>query len=83
METKLTLKLDSVIIRRAKKYIRGQKGYSLSKVVEKYFNSLTKNEMPGENKMSPIVAGLAGAARKTRVKNIKKEYTNYLIEKYK
>lgn len=84
MESKLTLKLDSGAIGRAKKYIHAHPGYSLSKLVENYFNSLTKNQIDkNKNKFPPIVSGLAGIAKKGKVKNIKDEYTEYLIEKYK
>lgn len=34
-------------------------------------------------KMSPIVSGLAGIAKKKKVENLKEEYIDYLIEKYK
>jgi Family of unknown function (DUF6364) len=82
METKLTLKLDAAVIRRAKKYVRKKKGGSLSKTVEKYFNSLTRDDGSHDKRISPIVAGLAGAARQKAPKNIKEEYVDYLIEKY-
>jgi hypothetical protein len=66
MESKLTLKLDSGSIKRAKKYIENHKGFSLSKLVENYFNSLTKEENEGAaGKLPPIVSGLAGIAKKT------------------
>jgi hypothetical protein len=84
MESKLTLKLDSDAIGRAKRYISNHSGYSLSKLVENYFNSLTKNQYKSDfNKLPPIVSGLAGIAKKGRVKNAKEEYTGYLMEKYK
>ena len=84
MESKLTLKLDSGSINRAKKYIHHHKGYSLSKLVENYFDSLTKDQMKVKEIQSPpIVSGLAGVAKKGRIKNLKDEYSEYLIEKYK
>jgi hypothetical protein len=84
MESKLTLKLDAGAINRAKKYITIHSGSSLSKLVENYFNSLTKKEITDNRKrISPIVSGLAGIARKNRVKNSKDAYADYLIEKYK
>jgi hypothetical protein len=84
MESKLTLKLDTRTIGRAKRYIHAHRGNSLSKLVENYFNSLTKNEFDEESrKLPPIVSSLAGIANKGKIKNIKGEYTDYLIRKYK
>ena len=84
MESKLTLKLDANAISRAKKYITVHRGFSLSKLVENYFNSLTKDdEETGSVKPPPIVSGLAGIAKKAKVKNTRDEYTDYLTEKYK
>jgi hypothetical protein len=40
MDTKLTLKLDSVAIERARRYAR-RRGTSLSRMVEQYFNSFS------------------------------------------
>jgi hypothetical protein len=84
MESKLTLKLDASAIHRAKKYITVHRRYSLSKLVENYFNALTKNQNDDDfNKLPPIVSGLAGIAKEGKVRNVKGEYTDYLIEKYK
>ena len=84
MESKLTLKLDTGAIRRAKQFIKTHKGNSLSKLVEGYFNSLTSVEGTGEGKkLPPIVSGLAGSIKNHKGRNIKDSYTDYLIEKYK
>jgi len=84
MESKLTLKLDTRTIGRAKRYIHAHRGKSLSKLVENYFNSLTKNESDDDNeKLPPIVSSLAGIADKGKIKNVKEDYTKYLIEKYR
>jgi hypothetical protein len=84
MESKLTLKLDTLTIGRAKRYIHKHRGNSLSKLVENYFNSLTGNELDEDNKkLPPIVSSLAGIANKDKIKNIKSDYTDYLIGKYK
>jgi|WetSurMetagenome_2_1015567.scaffolds.fasta_scaffold1403871_2 hypothetical protein len=84
MESKLTLKLDSGAIGRAKRYIHNRRGASLSKLVENYFNSLTRGQPEEKSKkMPPIVSGLAGVAKKNKVKNIKDDYTDYLTEKYR
>jgi hypothetical protein len=83
MKSKLTLKLNSIVISRAKKYVRTQRGLSLSKLVENYFISLTKDERIGAKNLPPVVSGLAGVARKSGTKNNRKEYTDYLINKYR
>ena len=84
METKLTLKLDTSTIKRAKQYISIHKGTSLSKLVEIYFNSLVAhNEEVKKNKLPPIVVSLSGILKKHAVKDYKNEYADYLAEKYK
>jgi hypothetical protein len=84
MESKLTLKLDSGAISRAKRYIHLHKGFSLSKLVENYFNSLTKRQSEAKNnRLPPIVSGLAGVAKKSKAFNFKDDYSKYLIKKYK
>jgi hypothetical protein len=84
MESKLTLKLDSEAIRRAKQFIKTHKGNSLSKLVEGYFNSLTlKDSVEKEKKLPPIVSSLAGIIKTSKEENVKERYTDYLIEKYK
>ncbi|MDD5672625.1 MAG: DUF6364 family protein [Chitinivibrionales bacterium] len=83
MDTKLTLKLNAHAIGRAKRYTHLHRGSSLSKLVENYFNSLTKNQTKDTfSKLTPIVSGLAGIAKKGKGLNSKKDYTEYLIEKY-
>lgn len=83
MESKLTLKLDSTAIKRAKQYIMRHKGNSLSKLVEQYFNSLTSAETVREKKLPPIVSSLSGVLKDHGNIDAKKEYTGYLMEKYK
>jgi hypothetical protein len=83
MQTKLTLKLDAVSIGRAKRYARKRKGTSLSNMVENYFNSLSAEPAPRKGRTPPIVAGLAGAAKRSRTVDGKKDYAAYLAEKYK
>jgi len=83
METKLTLKLNSRSIDLAKKYVRTHSGNSLSKLVENYFNQLTKVESVREDRIPPIVASLAGVVSKVKSTVSKNEYADYLVEKYK
>ena len=82
MESKLTLKLDSATIDRAKRYVDKHKGLSLSRLVEKYFKSLTSEEDTNDS-IPPIVSSLAGVAMKVKNKDLQGEYTEYLVEKYR
>ena len=54
MDTKLTLKLNKEIIEKAKKYASEQK-LSLSRIVEFYLQSLTKEAEEDEFEISPFV----------------------------
>ncbi|HCS19337.1 MAG TPA: hypothetical protein DIW47_02045 [Bacteroidetes bacterium] len=83
METKLTLRLDDLVIERAKKYARSHK-ISLSKMIETYLDSLTKqqdSENPGT--ITPLVESLSGVMEPPSEYDYKKGYGNYLSEKYK
>ena len=83
METKLTLRLNDGVIERAKIYARTQK-ISLSKMIESYLDSLTR-EKDSDNKISitPLVESLSGVIDLPSDYDYKKEYADYLIEKYK
>lgn len=80
MNSKLTLKLESAVIERAKKYARLNKT-SLSKMIENYLESLTK-EMKDSNGITPLVDSLTGSI-KIGEGDYKKEYIDFLSEKYK
>ncbi|MBN1769195.1 MAG: hypothetical protein JW842_11865, partial [Prolixibacteraceae bacterium] len=60
METKLTLRLNDNVIERAKKYARSHK-ISLSKMVEIYLDSITKqNKDVQKISITPLVESLSG-----------------------
>ena len=81
MDTKLTLSLDKAIIERAKTYAKSQQ-FSLSKLIESYLSSLTRNEKKiGE--ITPLVQSLSGVINPDEQSDVAKNYTDYLIEKYK
>jgi len=82
MNTKLTLKLDQEVIEKAKKYAADQK-LSLSKIVEAYLQSLTRNEKNVEMEISPFVKSMATGIKVPKDLDYKKEYSNHLNEKYK
>ena len=81
MDAKLTLKLDKEAIELAKRYAKRQ-GLSLSKVVESYFLRLTQLEAPPREKLTGVVAELAGVLKGAAVGDSRKEYTEYLRKKY-
>jgi hypothetical protein len=81
METKLTLRLNGSIIEKAKSYARSHK-ISLSKMIEAYLDSLTR-EKNEEGAITPLVESLSGVIDLPEDFDYKKEYGNFLTEKYK
>lgn len=77
METKLTLKLNEQIIEKAKAYARSR-NTSLSKLIENFLSKVTAEPVKNED-ISPLVKSLSGVISE----NIKKNYRDYLSEKYK
>lgn len=83
MDTKLTLKLDKDIIEKAKAYASDQQ-VSLSKLIENYLNSLTSNAPKGEEiTISPFVKSLTNGSTIPSDYDYKKDYQDYLEEKYR
>ncbi len=83
MITKLTLRLDENVIERAKEYAQCQQ-LSLSKLVENYLGSLTsKSPKPSDDiEITPLVKSLSGVIKLPSDYEYKKEYGDYLTEKY-
>jgi hypothetical protein len=84
METKLTLKLNANAIERAKIYARSHK-ISLSKMIESYLDSITRQMEEEDKKFSitPLVGSLSGVIDLPAGFDYKKEYRDYLEKKYK
>jgi hypothetical protein len=80
MDAKLTLKLDSEVIERAKNYAE-QQGTSLSRMVETYFDALTHGEPRAEDRPTGVVAELAGLLAGRSIDE-KDDYAEYLANKY-
>ena len=78
MNTKLTLNLDACIINEAKIYAKNHK-VSLSKLIENYLNSLTR-ESKKDSTVSPLVESLTGIIPNDY--DEKNEYRNYINQKY-
>ena len=79
MDTKLTLKLDTNIIERAKNYAK-ENNLSLSKLIENYLHAVTVSK-ESEVKASPLVESLTGVI-KTNEEEYRKDYTDFLLNKY-
>jgi len=83
METKLTLRLNDKVIERAKNYARSHK-ISLSKMIESYLDSITREkEEEKKTSITPLVESLSGVIDLPAAYDYKKEYRDYLEEKYK
>ncbi len=83
METKLTLRLTGKVIERAKAYAKSQ-NISLSKMIESYLDNLTrKKESDSKISITPLVESLSGVIDLPSDFDYKKEYGDFLIEKYK
>ncbi len=80
MNTKLTLKLDSNVVGRAKNYAQSKKT-SLSKLVEAYLSFIT-GEDEKQDDISPLVQSLSGVVKLPKDYDSKKEYIRYLNKKY-
>jgi len=79
MDLKLTLKLNEDLIERAKKYASSKK-LSLSRLIENYLDSLTKDD--DEFEISPFVRSISSGKSIPEDFDSKKEYIDYLDRKY-
>lgn len=83
MDTKLTLRLNEDVIERAKMYARNHKT-SLSKMIESYLDSITKQNDEGKkSSITPFVESLSGVIDLPADFDYKKDYHDFLSEKYK
>jgi hypothetical protein len=83
MDTKLTLKFDQSIIEKAKDYAKNHQT-SLSKLIENYLLNITnEKEKKEEEKITPLVKSLSGIVDLPKNFNHKKDYADYLFNKYK
>lgn len=81
MDTKLTLKLNEDIIQKAKEYAKAKKT-SLSDLIENYLQKLTTDKKNNKT-ITPLVKSLSGVINLPKDYNDKKDYTDYLTNKYK
>lgn len=81
MDTKLTLIADKEIIEKAKQYAKSQR-ISLSRLIESYLSSLVTKSSE-EIEISPLVKSLSGVISLENDFDVKENYTDFLLEKYK
>ena len=85
MDTKLTLKLDKFVIDKAKDYALTHKR-SLSRIIESYLRSLVSKKDPKDSddiEISPFVKSMTTGVNIPADFDYKKEYGDYLTQKYK
>ncbi len=84
MNTKLTLHVDKDIIEQAKRYAQ-DKQQSLSALVEDYFRYLFRREehSPVSPGISPTVQELSGIIHLDATGDVREDYTDHLLEKYR
>jgi len=81
MDKKLTLSLNEQVIENAKIFAKKNK-ISLSKLIENYLQSIAENRTK-DIEITLLVKSLSGVIELPTNFNIRDEYTDYLIEKYK
>ncbi len=81
MDKKLTLSLDKSIIESAKNYAKSN-NISLSKLIESYLTTLTKQKR-SSTEITPLVESLSGVIDLDKDFDVEDAYTDYLIKKYK
>lgn len=82
MTTKLTLRLDAVVIKKAKK-TASKKGVSLSRMVEDYFKALADQEQQSVRE-SPVLYEVSGVlSGKQDAAQLREGYRKHLAEKHR
>jgi predicted transcriptional regulator len=79
VKTKLTLRLDDEIVRRAKRYAN-EHDTSLSRMVEAYFDAIGRSSSSGTEARSPRVRRLLGALEGAEVQE--EDYREHLERKH-
>jgi len=80
MQTKLTLRLDERVVRKAKRYSK-KTGKSLSKLVSDYFAAIDAGDGGEESEVTPRVRSLFGALAESNVSE--ENYRRHLEEKHR
>jgi hypothetical protein len=80
MQTKLTLRLDEKLIRRAKNYAH-RNGKSVSELVAELFLRLDASDSPSQRELTPVVRRLAGSLAGSSVNTA--DYRKHLEDKFR
>lgn len=81
MDTKLTLKLNQLVIEKAKAYAKSEKT-SVSSLIENYLLRLTETK-DAKTEITPLVKSLSGILDLSPEEDLKQGYVDYLSNKYK
>ena len=79
MDSKLTLKLNESVIKRAKQYAK-ENNISLSRMIESYLQAVTLRKKT-KMKISPLVESLTGVIELEK-NDYRKDYSDFLSQKY-
>jgi len=83
MDTKLTLSVDKMVIKKAKAFAK-KNHTSLSQLFENYLSNLTsKQASPEAEEISPLVKSLSGVLKLPADFDYKKDRTKFLEQKYR
>ena len=80
MDTKLTLRLDEALIRRAKRH-SAQSGKSVSRLVADYFAFIDAVDSDAAGELTPRVRSLVGALEGAPIDE--QDYRAHLLDKYR
>lgn len=81
MNIKLTVKLNQIVIEKAKEYAKTNKTSFLS-IIENYLQQITGKEEEKE-KITPLVKSLSGIVNLPKDLDYKNAYSNFISDKYK
>ncbi len=79
MSTKLTLRMDPALIKRAKAYAK-KRGLSVSQITGDYFSLLSQRADIKRPALLPLTSSLRGALKKSKVSE--DDYKKHLEDKY-
>ena len=79
MNTKLTLRMDEMLIKKAKSEA-SRRGKSVSQMVGEFFDCLGKSKREAVNELPPVTASLLGLLKGHQVDD--SAHKKYLREKY-
>ncbi|MDZ7773710.1 MAG: DUF6364 family protein [Balneolaceae bacterium] len=79
MKSKLTLRMEDSLIKRAKKRA-AERGTSVSQMVADYFALIESKSSPGKSDLPPVTSSFAGILKDTELGE--DDYRSHLEEKY-